>query len=153
MVAFHVACAANLTPATDPAWMQLFIDLDQNAKTGCNGFELMVNRTPANAAGLAVHQFVGGAWKEVARAKYAVKGSQLELAVPRFLFGAAPQLQFDFKWADNLQKPDDLLEFALHGDSAPDRRFCYRYDQMITPERIRAWTYAAATARMQAKKP
>ena len=127
--------------------MQLFIDLDQNARTGCNGFELMVNRTPPNAAGLAVHQFRNSTWSEIGRIHYAVKGPDLEFALPRALFGPAAQLRFDFKWADNLQKDDDLLEFSLHGDSAPDRRFLYRYDQTVTAERIRAWSEAAAAAR------
>jgi hypothetical protein len=33
----------------------------------------------------------------------------------------------DFHWTDNAQPLGDLTEFALHGDSAPDRRFNYRY--------------------------
>jgi hypothetical protein len=146
LVAFRVTCAADLTPATDPRWMQLFIDADQDARTGGQGFEVMVNRTPPTADGLAVHRFQAGAWTEVARVRHAVRGPDLELSLPRALFGTAPQLRFDFKWADNRQKDDDLLEFALHGDSAPDRRFLYRYDQTLTAERIRAWA-AAQTRR------
>ena len=33
----------------------------------------------------------------------------------------------DFKWADNLQKPGDVMDFYLSGDVAPDGRFNYRY--------------------------
>jgi hypothetical protein len=52
------------------------------------------------------------------------------------LFGSAPALRFDFKWGDNQQKDGDIVEFAIHGDSAPDRRFNYRYDQTVTAESI-----------------
>lgn len=41
----------------------------------------------------------------------------------------------------------DVVEFALHGDSAPDRRFNYRYGGNVTEERIRQWTEAAGLAR------
>jgi hypothetical protein len=34
---------------------------------------------------------------------------------------------FDFHWADNIQAPDDIIEFGVSGDSAPNRRFKYRY--------------------------
>jgi len=58
-----------------------------------------------------------------------VKGNELELAVPRDVLGLADRRAFvlDFHWADNTQKDGDILEFSLHGDSAPDRRFNYRF--------------------------
>lgn len=146
-VAFRATCAADLTPVGDPHWMQLLIDADLDPRTGWNGYDVMVNRTPPTAAGLAVHRFQDGAWREVARAPYAVHGPDLELSLPRALFGTVSPLRCDFKWADNLQKDDDLQEFALHGDSAPDRRFNYRYDQTVTAERIRIWAEDVAKTR------
>jgi len=151
-VSFHVTCAADLTPATDSRWMRLYIDVDQNFKTGWNGYDMVVNGTSPNAAGLSVHHFKNGKWMEVARVPYAVTGKELEMALPRSLFGNPPQLRFDFKWADNQQRDDDVLEFALHGDSAPDRRFNYRYDSSITAESIRLSTEKAIKTRMLAKE-
>ena len=148
-VAFRVTCAADLTPATDPHWMQLFLDVDQNPQTGWNGYDVMVNRTAPTAEGLAIHRFKDGKWIEVGRARYVVKGPDLELALPRALFGSASQIRVDFKWADNLQKDDDITEFSLHGDSAPDRLFNYRYDQTITAATIKTWTVEAAKRRMK----
>jgi len=145
-VAFHVACAADITPATDPNWMRLYIDADLNPKTGWNGYDLLVNLTAPNEDGLSVHKIGGGKTTELARVPYAVKGKDLELALPRSLFGDDPVLRFDFKWADNQQKDGDIVEFAINGDSAPDRRFNYRYDQAVTEESIRARIQAAATA-------
>jgi hypothetical protein len=73
----------------------------------------------------------------------------MELALPRALFGSSSQIRVDFKWADNLQKDDDITEFSLHGDSAPDRLFNYRYDQTITATTIKTWTVEAAKRRMR----
>ena len=59
----------------------------------------------------------------------AMSGNQLELRIPRSMIGMArtSEVSFDFHWADNIQKPGDIIEFAISGDSAPNRRFNYRY--------------------------
>jgi hypothetical protein len=146
-VAFHVSCAADISPATGPNWMRLYIDTDQNPKTGWNGYDMLVNRTAPTSAGLSVHQIGKGKTTELARVPYSVKGKDLELALPRSLFGATPLLRFDFKWGDNQQKDGDIVEFAINGDSAPDRRFNYRFDQSVTDESIRSRAQAANTTR------
>lgn len=142
-VAFHVACAGAITPCTGGNWMRLFIDVDQNHKTGWNGYDLIINRSAPNAEGLSVHRIKDGRSIELPRVPYAVTGTELELSLPRAWFGAAAQLRVDFKWADNQQKDGDVVEFSINGDSAPDRRFNYRYDQTVTAESIRMLGEAA----------
>ena len=39
----------------------------------------------------------------------------------------APKTALDFKWADNLQRLGDVMDFYLSGDVAPEGRFNYRY--------------------------
>ena len=34
----------------------------------------------------------------------------------------------DFKWADNLLQPGDMMDCYLSGDVAPEGRFNYRYN-------------------------
>jgi hypothetical protein len=41
---------------------------------------------------------------------------------------AIPQSNFDFKWADNLQHPSDVMNFYISGDVAPEGKFNYRCD-------------------------
>jgi len=36
---------ADLTPHTDPAWMLLLLDTDQNATTGWHGYDYRINGT------------------------------------------------------------------------------------------------------------
>jgi hypothetical protein len=146
-VAFHVTCAADISPSTDANWMRLYIDVDQNSKTGWNGYDLIINRSSPTAAGLSVHLIEDGKSSELDRVAYAVKGTDLEFALPRSLFGSAAELRFDFKWADNQQKEGDIVEFAVNGDAAPDRRFNYRYDQSVTNELIQSWAKEADQSR------
>lgn len=142
-VYFRVTCAEDITPSDGKAWMRLYIDVDQNSQTGWSGYDLIVNRSSPDASGLSVHSIQDGATAELARIPHAVNGQELELALPRSLFGASAELKFDFKWGDNQQNDEEVVEFALHGDAAPDRRFNYRYDQTVTEEKIRSWREAA----------
>ena len=61
-------------------------------------------------------------------ARYRVSGNEIAIAVPRSLLGLSEDspVRLDFHWADNIQKPDDIREFFVSGDSAPNRRFNYR---------------------------
>ncbi len=67
-------------------------------------------------------------WAEVTSdIQYRASGSELELALPRSLLGEGSEVSLDFHWADNPQSLYDLLEFSINGDSAPERRYNYRY--------------------------
>ena len=67
---------------------------------------------------------------------YQVAGNKMEIAVPRKLLGVKgkSEIVLDFHWADNMQNLDDIIEFAVSGDSAPERRFNYRYQVLTCTE-------------------
>jgi hypothetical protein len=125
-VYFWVQTRAPLTPSTDPNWMWLLIDRDQKSATGWHGFDLIVNRSPGR---VEINEG-GWKWKDVAKIDYRIEGDQLQLAVPLDVFNSGTQsgapTTFDFKWADNLQHVDDVLDVHVSGDVAPDGRFRYR---------------------------
>lgn len=131
-VTFYARTNAPLTPRTDARWMMLFINADQNAKTGWHGYDLRVGAANDALSPASVERWVNGSWKKVAGAKLAYAGNELELSLPRSLFArnaaTAPgtPLAFDFKWVDNAD-PDDISDWFLSGDCAPERRFNYRY--------------------------
>jgi hypothetical protein len=57
-----------------------------------------------------------------------VAGKELMIAVPRALLGLAGRpVSFDFHWADNIPCSGQIEDLFLYGDSAPPRRFDYRY--------------------------
>ena len=129
-VYFYARTRAALSPASGPNWMQLFIDSDQNPKTGWNGYDFIVNRGPIAANTTTIERNIGGTftWGAPQKIKLAIRGNELELAVPRRILGAAQgPVKFDFKWADNLPSRPDAMDFYTQGDVAPDTRFNYRY--------------------------
>ena len=40
---------------------------------------------------------------------------------------ASKPLHVEFKWADNVQQPGQIEDFAINGDAAPNGRFNYIY--------------------------
>ena len=117
-VNFYVKTAADVTPAEGEDWMLLLVDADQDASTGWNGYDFVVNKIPGKLMAYGPE-----GWAPVADVDYAVSGNQLELSVPLKLLGG--RTGFDFKWADHCGPLDDPM--FLLGDSAPNRRFNYRF--------------------------
>ena len=75
-----------------------------------------------------VMSYSGGSWKEVATVPYKVSGSEMELSIPASILGVGGKsVSFDFKWADNIGELVDPISLCLHGDTAPNRRFNYRF--------------------------
>ena len=57
-----------------------------------------------------------------------VKGAELALAIPRDALGlTGDAFTFDFKWADNPADLVDPISLCTAGDTAPNRRFNYRF--------------------------
>jgi hypothetical protein len=128
-VYFLAQTRQEITPRTDRNWMLLFIDADQNAATGNRGYDFAVNLPVTGDSETTVSAWRNGAWEAVGHAQYAVKGNGLEIAVPRALIGqTGPTPAFDFHWADNIENATDLSDFGVNGDSAPNRRWNYRYE-------------------------
>ena len=60
---------------------------------------------------------------------YRVNGNAMEVGVPRAIIDeAAAAPAFDFHWADNIQSFGDVSELGVNGDSAPNRRWNYRFE-------------------------
>ncbi len=129
-VCFYAETSGPLTPHTDANWMLLFIDADRDHATGWNGYDCLLNLETESDRITSVHRFTDGSWHKVARVDYRYRGNQMEIRIPRATLGLAPgRVVFDFHWADNVQSLDDIIEFAMHGDSAPNRRFNYRFQR------------------------
>ena len=101
---FAAETADPLTASSDPNWMLLLIDTNEDGT-----YDYTIR--PADG----VYPF-------------AVQGNVIEIAVPRKLLGkTGKELSFAFKWADNPSNPDDIISISVTGDTAPNRRFAYRF--------------------------
>ena len=64
----------------------------------------------------------------IGKVSYGVDGNGLEMIVSRDLVDeAVGQPALDFHWADNIQSFSGIAEFGVSGDSAPNRRWNYRF--------------------------
>ena len=126
---FYAKTREPLTPRTDANWMWLLIDADQNAKTGWEGYDFILNRAMDGQETWLEKNVGGWKWEKVAKVELVTQGNELMLAVPRKALGLpeGDGVALDFKWWDNSQKPGDIMDTYLSGDAAPDGRFNYRY--------------------------
>ncbi|MBS7292911.1 MAG: hypothetical protein KIG75_04730, partial [Bacteroidales bacterium] len=127
-VFFYVETADALTPCTDPDWMLLLIDSDGDSSTGWYGYDILINKDIASDGKGNVLKYADGKWIKAGEYNFAVSGNKLELAVPKALLGVSGKsMTFDFKWADNTGELVDPISLCLKGDTAPNRRFNYRF--------------------------
>ena len=124
----------------DTGWMTLFIDGDGNHQTGWQGFDMEVgginkhDRSQCyirrNRADGRPSDYLGtlGANPGDEFALISWQGNQAELAIPRKTLGlTGNELSLDFKWSDHAQG-SDIISLATTGDTAPNRRFRYRFE-------------------------
>ena len=126
-ITFSVTCANTISPATDPMWMLLFIDADQDGSTGWLGYDYLINQHREEKS-CSIQRWKKGNWKSVGQGTYTVHDTTLKLNIPRKTIKEHKGIPaFDFHWADNIQKIGSVADFGVDGDSAPNRRWNYRY--------------------------
>lgn len=130
-ISFHIRTREPITPHTDPAWMWLLLDTDHNPATGWQGYDFIVNRQIHDATTTWLEKHAGDwKWEKIAQVSFRAEGCELALSIPRAALGLPDNttaVALNFKWADNIQQPGDIMEFWVNGDTAPDGRFMYPY--------------------------
>ena len=124
---FYVRTKDPITSATGTNWMWLLLRVGGGAGTNWHGYNYMVNRT---AAGVLEKNTGDWTWRRAGTVRYRVKGCEMELAIRRSDLGlrdSSKPLRLEFKWADAMQHPGQIEDFALNGDAAPNGRFNYVY--------------------------
>ena len=120
----------DLTSYTGHNWMLLLIDADKNPKTGWYGYDYIINKSIIDhkTTTLMHYDSTQGTWVDVVKLNYRYKGKRLEVAVPRKFLGLnGDAITFDFHWVDNATDLKDPISLCTAGDSAPNRRFNYRF--------------------------
>ena len=130
-VYFYVQTSDSLTPYTGHNWMLLLIDADKNPNTGWYGYDFIVDKSVIDYKTTTIMKYdsVSGLWSNPVKINYYYTGNRMEIKIPRRILGLQNlnSFTFDFHWADN---PADLktpISLCINGDSAPNRRFNYRY--------------------------
>lgn len=131
-VYFYAETAANITSHTDKNWMLLFINSDQDYSTGWEGFDYVINYSVSTMIKSKVMKWdsTQSKWIDSGQTtSMRYRDNKLEIAVPLEAVGLQSGYKggFDFKWADNPTSLNSILDLCNDGDTAPNRRFCYRY--------------------------
>lgn len=129
---FYVETSDEITSCKDSNWMMLLIDADKNSETGWYGYDLLINKKVISDTKTVLMRYDStlseNPWVEVADLRYGLKGKQLEIAIPvRYIGLEGNHLTFDFKWSDNAAGLHDPISLCTDGDTAPNRRFNYRF--------------------------
>ena len=108
----------------------MVVDADGDYTTGWNGYDYILNRS-RNGSTVTVEKFVDNEWKfeTVGTAAYALEDNTLTVQVEDSLVELTGRTTFDFKAADNSVTDGDILKFMTLGDTAPDNRFAFRYQE------------------------
>lgn len=129
-VYFMAHCANVISPYTDKNWMQLYIDTNSGEK-GWESFNYILNKsTPENESCALLEKFTGNGYETVTagEVEYCVNGCFMTVKIPKKLLGInGNKFTLDFKWADNVNTENDVMEFYISGDTAPTGRFKYRF--------------------------
>ena len=128
-ISFYAETAEKLTPHTDPNWMLLLLDADNDSSTGWYGYDYIINRAVKNERTTTLMRWdaEATAWVEVADVAMRYADNHLELTLSREALNlSGDEFVVDFKWADNPAGLDDPISLCLEGDTAPNRRFNYR---------------------------
>jgi len=126
---FFVQTLKEISPRSGRNWMLLLLDADRSTKTGWLGYDYVVNLKVLSDRETSVKVWRDGTWVSCAKAAYQVNGNGMELQIRRSAMGRmGATAQFDFHWADNIQSFDGVSELGVNGDSAPNRRWNYRYE-------------------------
>ena len=145
-VYFYVECNEDITPYTDPLWMVLYIDSDQQNQ-GWETFDYVLNKTSPTAEKAYLERFTGNGYETeiVGEVDYTVDGKYMQVKVPKSML-KLPGYDFtiNFAWTDNVHDEadrgehgdkdyvyttfsGDIMDFYISGDVAPSGRFKYSY--------------------------
>jgi hypothetical protein len=129
-VYFYAGTREPLTPSTGERWMLLLVDADRNASTGWCGYDFLLNNKVIDADTTTLMRYDSNSqsWVDPVEVQYACTGAALEVCMPRKLLGATGDAcGFDFHWSDHPAELKDAISLCTDGDSAPNRRFNYRF--------------------------
>lgn len=129
---FYVETAENLTSHTNPNWMLLFIDIDRDKSTGWNGYDYIVNRISPTSQMAVIEKNIGNRWEweKISECPFHTDENYLELAIDKKILSLKDkEINFEFKWNDNMQENGNIMDFYVNGDTAPGGRFNFVYTE------------------------
>ncbi len=131
---FLAKCSENVKDAYAEGMMTLYIDADRSKETGWEGYDIRINGMAGKRGYASVEVYAPTAeensftWTKIGMCAFRVVGKTAWLQVSRELIGMQGDLNFEFKWSDNLIEKN-AVDFYVNGCAAPIGRFNYLYKE------------------------
>ena len=124
----YIECNNDISPYTDPNWMNVYLDTVNGGLDGWESFDYVIKDATADTVSLYKFKGTGYDNEKVADCAYKVTGSVMQIKVKRADLGI-PDGDFtvNFKVTDGVVLDGDILNFYTSGDVAPAGRFKYSY--------------------------
>lgn len=122
---FYAETIDDITPQTDNNWMNLYINADRKAESGWEGYDFRTVK------GTILQKYSNGRWIDVGPIVLKKEGRKMFYSIPiSYLSLNNQNLDFEFKWSDNMQDENNPLDWYVNGDAAPGGRFNFVYRTM-----------------------
>ena len=128
-LSFFVETAEPLSEPADSEWMRLLLSVGWDKNDAGNSWERFDYTVEQTKDGAVLKRSLGGwNWETVAAVERQIDGSRMTVTIPLEALDLKPaEIDLRFKWSDNISAPDDILDYYVTGDTAPDGRFVYRF--------------------------
>ncbi len=119
---FYAETKNEISKNNGDSWMRLYINSDRKYDKGWFGYDFRIN------AGKYLQKFSNGKWENIYEVNAVQNKNKLMYSFPlNYIFNDTENLNFEFKWSDNMQDENDPLDWYINGDAAPDGRLNYIY--------------------------
>ena len=129
-IIFTVKTASDVIPYAqgDKNWMNILIKTSDSRDRAFE-YDYLINRYPTVNGVTTVERIAPDGCKTISgKADYSVSGNILKVTVPLSSLGLEKgNVHFQFKVADNVTHPDDIMDYYISGDSAPLGRMSFSY--------------------------
>ena len=123
-----IECEGDISPYTDPFWMNVYLDTKQEGLDGWESFDYVLQ--DADADKITLYRFTGSGYdrEKITLCDYTVSGSVMQIKVSRADVGLdKADLTINFKITYGVVLEGDIMNFYTSGDVAPAGRFKYSY--------------------------
>lgn len=124
----YIECQNDISPYTDPNWMNVYLDTVNGGLDGWESFDYVLKDATADKT--VLYRFKGNGYdnEKVAECDYTVSGGVMQIKVKRADIGITDaDFTVNFKVCDGVVLDNDIMNFYTSGDVAPAGRFKYSY--------------------------
>lgn len=121
---FRITAQQDIGDRTGTEWMNLFIGTGEPALKGWEGYEYVLNRASEGGVSRLSSDF---SLTDAGKAEVSVQGKEMYITLSRELLGLAGEFSLYFKLADSVEKPEDITDYYVSGQSLPMGRFSFSY--------------------------